>query len=263
MVSILNEHVKKLIGKLSDKVRDKPYGCGCLGIATIFLIPVVIWVLYFIGDQGYVLINTSLAVGEALGFYGTFITFLGTMSLTALVIWQSHQNRKKDEAYRALLDRFERDKYMPKFNCSFILVNHANFSTIIRLTVKNDSSNYAYNVVLSDFTFTRGEEKLDFEMLPPSYEIGNMAASNECVKEFTLKPLAIKAPFMLSFYINYKDKFKDIHRSVTSVTCSSINKGRSSKLNMTVEEVILNSTTIHESPTPPTPHKQSTPPSGH
>lgn len=43
------------------------------------------------GDLGYVLINTSLGVGDALTFYGSILTFIGTVLLGAIALLQNNK----------------------------------------------------------------------------------------------------------------------------------------------------------------------------
>lgn len=107
----------------------------------LFLIPIMIWILYFFGDKGYVLIYTSLKVGDALGFYGSLLAFIGTLFLGILALWQ---NKKANEINMHLLDitkesiELEKQKYM-----SFILVEDVKLNVvddIIRLTIKYKNS---------------------------------------------------------------------------------------------------------------------------
>ena len=46
---------------------------------------------YYIGDNYFIGINTSLGVGDALVFYGSLLAFLGTVSLGALALWQNNK----------------------------------------------------------------------------------------------------------------------------------------------------------------------------
>lgn len=93
------------------------------------------------GDNGYVLICTSLEVGDALGFYGSLLTFIGTLFLGLLALWQ---NKKANEINMNLLNitkesnEFEKLKYM-----SFILIEDVSISVvdnIFRLTIKYKNS---------------------------------------------------------------------------------------------------------------------------
>lgn len=62
-----------------------------LAFITLLLIPVIIWFLYFIGDSGYILIHTSLTVGDALSVYCSLLAFLGTIFLGAIAAWQNNK----------------------------------------------------------------------------------------------------------------------------------------------------------------------------
>lgn len=60
-------------------------------VAIIILIPILIWLCYFVGDNCFILINTSLTVGDALGFYAALLSFIGTVVLGVVAVWQNKQ----------------------------------------------------------------------------------------------------------------------------------------------------------------------------
>lgn len=75
--------------KSKVEAAEKPYLYGFLFILFIIFFPLLIWFIYFIGDNGFILINTSLKVGDALVFYGSLLTFSGTVGLGVLALWQN------------------------------------------------------------------------------------------------------------------------------------------------------------------------------
>lgn len=89
----MNESIKRFINTLRRNIKIRPYTYLLWGTLTIIVVPIIIWLLYFIGDCGYVLLNISLSSGDALGFYGAFLSFIGTVVLGAIALWQM-KNRK-------------------------------------------------------------------------------------------------------------------------------------------------------------------------
>lgn len=93
----MDEKVKKRFNNILQKVKSKPYQYGFFfALFTLLVIPGAIWVAYFIGDCGFVLINTSLTVGDALGFYGTVLTFIGTTFLGVVAYRQNEMHNKRE-----------------------------------------------------------------------------------------------------------------------------------------------------------------------
>lgn len=88
----MNEKLKELCESITQHIRRAPYKWGfwCVTI-TFILIPLLIWILYFIGDNCRILINTSLSVGEALGFYGASLAAIGTIALGVVSIIQNNR----------------------------------------------------------------------------------------------------------------------------------------------------------------------------
>jgi hypothetical protein len=83
----------------------------CIPILVIFIVPIIIWILYFIGDNYVIMINTSLKVGEALTFYATMLVGSGTLILSFIAV---RQNIKANEINKRLFD-LEWRKLQPCF----------------------------------------------------------------------------------------------------------------------------------------------------
>lgn len=77
--------------KIFRSAKEKPYTSGISVVAFLVCMPSIIWICYFIGDCGYILIHTSLTVDGALCFLGSLLAFLGTVALGALALWQNKE----------------------------------------------------------------------------------------------------------------------------------------------------------------------------
>lgn len=71
----------------------------CLGLAKLIII------LYFIGDNYIVLVNTSLGVGDALGFFGNILTFIGTLVLGLIVLVQNRVFKNENDKAQVKLEK--------------------------------------------------------------------------------------------------------------------------------------------------------------
>lgn len=120
----MNTWLKVQYNKIKSKVLEKPYLYGFWIIFVFLLMPLLIYFTYFIGDSGFVLIKTSLRVGEALGFYGSFLTFIGTVALGALALWQN----KKANYINKRLSLLEKERFKLELQ-PFVLITNWGIKT--------------------------------------------------------------------------------------------------------------------------------------
>lgn len=93
----MNDWVKGKYDQSLGRIKQQPYKYGFLGaMLVLVIIPLFIWLLYLIGDNFVVIINTSLGVGDVLGFYGTGLTFVGTTFL-GMVAFKQNEHHNKTE----------------------------------------------------------------------------------------------------------------------------------------------------------------------
>ena len=202
----MNEWIKKLCESITRRAKQKPYKWGFWSIViAIILFPLFIWVLYFIGDNCRILINTSLSVGEALGFYGTSLAAIGTIALGVVSIIQNNRatqiNLKLiEEQHRAQLPIFnilnttdlghkiENQEWNIGFlhgaDIGFELQDSANGGHqigYITFGLKNVSNFPIYGLKVVKATIhTIG--KIDFQRFAPVFEAENGMASEETKK---------------------------------------------------------------------------------
>lgn len=86
----MTEKERKIFNAIKQLKVDYPYfykGFKWISI-LIIAIPIFIWISYRIGHF-YVLIPTDTSEGELLAFYGTILSFISTLGLGALALWQN------------------------------------------------------------------------------------------------------------------------------------------------------------------------------
>lgn len=160
----MNEKIKKKCESVLEKAKKEPYKYGLWCITALFLIPVLIWILYFIGDNIGIVINTSLTVGDALGFYAALLAFLGTVLLGAIAVIQNTR-----------LQKLEENDYSRSYGCNILLENndkeskgeillsndgdfrYQNSISVLHLKIKNYSDAFLKRMIIefldSEITF--------------------------------------------------------------------------------------------------------------
>jgi len=91
----MTEEELKILNIIKQLTREYPFFYKIFRRIIIFivLIPVIIWISYRIGYY-YVLIPTDTSEGELLSFYGTILSFISTLGLGALALWQNIKANK-------------------------------------------------------------------------------------------------------------------------------------------------------------------------
>lgn len=82
---------------------------GSIGVLVVVLtIPILINELYKIGlktDSGYV---TLWEAKDVLVFYGSFLSFVGTVALGMLVLWQNQKFKKENDKVQERLEKMNK-----------------------------------------------------------------------------------------------------------------------------------------------------------
>lgn len=164
----MNEKIKKKFKKILEDAKKEPYRFGfrCI-VAFLLLIPGLIWCLYLIGDNVGIVINTSLTVGDALGYYASLLAFLGTVLLGAIAVMQNTR-----------LQKLEENNYLRSYGCNILLENnekeskdeillsndgdcqYQNSINVLQLKIKNYSDAFLKRIII---------EFLDSEIIFMSY----------------------------------------------------------------------------------------------
>ena len=97
-----------------ENIKENPYTWGFSTIILLVVLPLIIWICYFIGDCGFILIRTSLTIDGFWVLYGSFLAFLGTVALGALALWQNKRYQTENNKLNKKL--FESQVFM---NCAF------------------------------------------------------------------------------------------------------------------------------------------------
>ena len=172
--------------KIYQEMREKPYKGFMWAILFVVIIPGVIWMAYWVGDNYFILINTSLSVGDALGFYGSILSFVSTTILGIIAVWQNIR-----------LQKLEEDTLAKNNSCNIYLENSSEYSgiylshdgaenyepskTSFLITIHNCSESFLkemeinFNGVIfhSNLTIKNNDSKDCRIFLPTSYDLDN------------------------------------------------------------------------------------------
>lgn len=121
-----------------------------IGIVVPLLPVLIIHILYKINIPFDFLV-AEWSAGELLQFYGAYLSFLGTVLLGALALWQNHQLSKKNEQFENFKIEQERKSKIPKFDIPYKKWGHNGGVSDWYIDLKNVSANIACNIVVSEF----------------------------------------------------------------------------------------------------------------
>lgn len=114
-------------------------------------VPFIVHCLFKInsGDSFWV---SAWTAGEFLAYYGSMLSFVSTIILSILVLWQNEMIRNESNKHTELLEEMEKSKCCPFFSISFISekVNHSS----IEIEIQNISENIAIDIQLIEINGT-------------------------------------------------------------------------------------------------------------
>lgn len=83
-------------------------------IILIFGIPLIIHVLFKI-HAGIPFLEAEWSAGEILGYYGSILSFIGTVVLGVLALYQNRLIKEESDKRALILEQREHERNMPKF----------------------------------------------------------------------------------------------------------------------------------------------------
>lgn len=180
----------------------------CLMMFIILIgIPFVINLL-FKANININIFKAEWSAGDVLSYYGAVLSFIGTVILGALALYQNHIIREESK-------QKEHIENMPKFHLMF--GGSHGFCCKLGIKVKNISPNIAYNVNIYDVRIKDGikniwtsEETFSFPSITP-----------QDIKTFNLKSPDMREHKELFLIANMscKDKYESTHEYLLKIKC--------------------------------------------
>lgn len=126
--------------------RKAVYAIALLLLIIIIGIPIMINFLYKQSAPTTFFV-TEWEAADALSYYGAVLTFLGTITLSALALWQNHQIKVGNDKHFALLEQMEKAKDALHFKIQVIaLLDNASKA---KIELSNLTENIAYSISIS------------------------------------------------------------------------------------------------------------------
>ena len=130
----------------------------CVVILLLLMgVPFVINILFKINATTDILV-AEWSAGDALGYYGAILSFLGTVVLGALALYQNHIIKTEADKKAALAEEQERAENMPRFFLRFQCAS--GFCGSLKFAVMNVSNNIAYTVDVYDIKIKGGSKTI-------------------------------------------------------------------------------------------------------
>lgn len=158
--------------------------------------------------------------GDALGYYGAVLSFIGTVVLGALALYQNHIIKQEADSRALLIEKREHIENMPKFHMQFR--GCFGFGSKIEFLISNISENIAYDIRIYDIRIREKETTLwESEKV---YNKASLASKNEykvCTDSPEIKDVD---EFSLTACMSCKDKYEQRHDYFLKMNCSKPNK---------------------------------------
>lgn len=193
---------------------------SCIGVITmLFGIPFVINLLFKTPAVNE-LFQAEWDAGDALGYYGAVLSFIGTVVLGALALYQNHIIKVDSDRRAELLEEQQHRENMPRFH--FRLRSAGGFCGNLGLAIHNVSNNSAYEVCIFDIRMKCGTNTIwednrvyQFHSINPQKELDFQIAS---------KALNEKEDVILTGSMTCKDKYDIQHEYLFRMVCRHPNK---------------------------------------
>ena len=153
--------------------------------------------------------------GDALGYYGAILSFVGTVVLGALALYQNHIIKTEADKKAAFAEEQERAENMPRFYMRF--QGASGFCGSMKFAIMNVSNNIAYSINVYDIKIKDGTKTIwEFNdtysapVINPQKELSiqtKSPATNE-TGEFTLYAT-----------MSCMDKYDGKHEYILKMTC--------------------------------------------
>lgn len=169
-------------------------------------IPLIIHILFKI-NSGIEFLEAEWTAGEALSFYGSFLSFAGTAILGTLTLYQNQIIKEEADKRAKLIEEREYDMQMPKFSVKPHISNGdcANLG----IYIENTSENIASEIVVSDIKVICPDGTI-FWSFNRNFTYDSIRAGDKADLRLT-NPTLQKDDYVFIFTLQCKDKFETIH----------------------------------------------------
>lgn len=187
----------------------------CVVILLLLMgVPFVINILFKINATTDILV-AEWSAGDALGYYGAILSFLGTVVLGALALYQNHIIKTEADKKAALAEEQERAENMPRFFLRFQCAS--GFCGSLKFAVMNVSNNIAYTIDVYDIKI-KGGSKTIWES-DDTYGAPVINPQKEMTIQTKSPATNETGEFTLFATMSCMDKYDGKHEYILKMTC--------------------------------------------
>jgi hypothetical protein len=170
------KEVKHKVGKLLVWIKKHIAITIIILLFFIIGIPIIIHILFKI-NAPFSFLAAKWEAGDMLSYYGSILTFLGTILLGALALWQNHIIQLEAEKHEKMLENMEISKHTPFFDLQFHYYNERD-QIVIKLY--NNSANLAQGINVFELKVYNIMDELIETYVDP-YLSGKVLFPNDCI----------------------------------------------------------------------------------
>mgnify|MGYP004453181605 FL=1 len=176
-------------------------------ISSLVVVPLVIHILFKI-DVENSFFSAEWTAGEFLGYYGSVLSFVGTVVLGALALYQNKLIKDESEKHEQTLISQEHERNMPKFSVKA----SGSYGNCLKLKIKicNNSENIASNIDIYDAKILSSEQKLLWQAEKPQH-LQIIAPMKDVEVEFD-NPSIDQYESLFIICMKCEDKYNDTHK---------------------------------------------------
>lgn len=176
--------------------------------------------LLFKADTNINVFQAEWSAGDALGYYGAVLSFLGTVILGALALYQNHIIKEEADKKAALLEEKEYIENMPKFSMHFR--SCFGFAVKLGFTIKNYSKNISYDIKVYDIRIKSNDTTMwESKQI---YKTAALDSNSEFKINLDSPEIKDADNLILLAYMTCKDKYNDNHEYILKMHCSKPNR---------------------------------------
>lgn len=185
----------------------------------VLLLSVIVFAILIPGSIGICCVvgEIPVSMSDFYSYYGALLSFLGTVVLGFLALYQNEQLQRREERLererKEEQEAYEKRQNQPQFH--IVRKNGTSTNNMLKLSITNISNNIAKNVKLTDLSIVRGVETLwhkdinasiSWSILAPTaseeFELGNDMESN---------PDGFDKDMLMTGTLSYMDVFDENH----------------------------------------------------
>lgn len=175
-------------------------------LILLFGVPLAIHILFKL-HAPIPFFEAEWTAGDALGYYGAILSFVGTSVLGILALYQNHIIKEESDKHTKMLEQRELDMHKPAFSAESVYSNENCAKLTMKIT--NISQNLASCITVCEITIV-SQEGEPFWQCEKTFKFDFIKAGQDV--QLDLKnPGLKKAGYIFSMKLSCQDKFELDH----------------------------------------------------